>query len=392
MAFLQFSTVPTSPLLLSLFLIWAMLISPGNSLTCSTQTLSGNKLYQHCNDLSSLNSFLHWTYSSSNGTLSFAYLAPPTSSAGWVAWALNPTGTGMAGSQAFIAFKDSNGSMVVNTYNISSYASVMEEKLSVEVYEKSAEYTGGMMRIYATVGVPETAVSSGKLNYIWQVGPSVTDGRPAKHEFQQANLNAKATLDLKSGGSGTASSSGGVDERTRRKNIHGILNAVSWGILFPVGVLIARYLRTFPSADPAWFYLHASCQVSAYSIGVAGWATGLKLGSESKGIVYTGHRNLGIALFSLATIQIFALLIRPKKDHKFRVYWNVYHHGIGYAIVILGIINIFKGLSILDPAKKWKRAYIIALIVMGGLSALLEAITWVVVLRRRSGKSTKPYT
>ena len=29
-------------------------------------------------------------------------------------------------------------------------------------------------------------------------------------------------------------------------------------------MIIARYLRTFPSADPAWFYLHVSCQVSAY--------------------------------------------------------------------------------------------------------------------------------
>ena len=86
--------------------------------------------------------------------------------------------------------------------------------------------------------------------------------------------------------------------------IHGVLNAVSWGILFPLGVIIARYLRTFPSADPAWFYLHAACQVSAYAIGVAGWGTGLKLGSESQGIVYSVHRNIGIALFCLATIQV----------------------------------------------------------------------------------------
>ena len=86
--------------------------------------------------------------------------------------------------------------------------------------------------------------------------------------------------------------------------IHGILNAVSWGLLFPIGIIIARYLRTFPSADPAWFYLHVFCQVSAYAIGVAGWATGIKLGSESKGVVYKGHRNIGIALFSIATLQV----------------------------------------------------------------------------------------
>lgn len=95
-----------------------------------------------------------------------------------------------------------------------------------------------------------------------------------------------------------------------KSQIHGVLNAVSWGILFPLGVIIARYLRTFPSADPAWFYLHVSCQVSAYAIGVAGWGTGLKLGSESKGVEYSGHRNIGIAAFCLATLQVSQFLIR----------------------------------------------------------------------------------
>lgn len=79
---------------------------------------------------------------------------------------------------------------------------------------------------------------------------------------------------------------------------------MSWGILFPTGIMIARYLRTFPAADPAWFYIHGSLQVSAYAIGVAGWGTGMKLGSESKGIKYSGHRNIGIALFCLATLQV----------------------------------------------------------------------------------------
>lgn len=86
--------------------------------------------------------------------------------------------------------------------------------------------------------------------------------------------------------------------------IHGILNTVSWGVLFPLGVIIARYMRTFPSADPAWFYLHVGCQVSSYAIGVAGWGTGMKLGSQSEGIQYSAHRYIGIFLFSFATLQV----------------------------------------------------------------------------------------
>ena len=85
---------------------------------------------------------------------------------------------------------------------------------------------------------------------------------------------------------------------------HGILNAVSWGVLLPLGAIIARYLKVFKSADPAWFYLHAACQSSAYIVGVAGWGTGLKLGSESAGITYDTHRNIGITLFCLGTLQV----------------------------------------------------------------------------------------
>lgn len=85
---------------------------------------------------------------------------------------------------------------------------------------------------------------------------------------------------------------------------HGVLNAVSWGILMPVGAIVARYLRAFKSADPAWFYLHVACQISAYIVGVSAWGIGLKLGSDSKGITYRAHRNIGIALFCLATLQV----------------------------------------------------------------------------------------
>lgn len=89
--------------------------------------------------------------------------------------------------------------------------------------------------------------------------------------------------------------------------------------------------------------------------------------------------------------QIFALFLRPQKDHKFRFYWNIYHHGVGYAILSLGIVNVFKGLDILQPAQNWKRAYIIVIAVLGGIAVFLEVITWIVVLRRKSSKSTKPY-
>ncbi|KAK8717860.1 hypothetical protein V6N13_045113 [Hibiscus sabdariffa] len=383
------SSAPSPAVILLCF--WAVIISPAASLTCSSQKFSGNQVYSNCLDLPSLSSYLHFSYDSANTTLSIGFVATPSKSSGWISWAINPKDTGMAGSQSLVAYKNSStGGVQFRTYDVASYSSIVPKDLSFEVWDTSAvSRSDGSLAIFAKIKVPVNLAASGKINQVWQVGPSVgTDGTLAKHDFAAANLQAKGTLDLKSGQS-TAGSGG--NDKLKKKNIHGILNAVSWGILFPLGAIIARYVRTFESADPAWFYLHAFCQVSAYAIGVAGWATGLKLGSESSGITYSTHRNIGIALFVLATVQIFALFIRPKKDHKYRFYWNIYHHSFGYAILVLGIFNVFKGLDMLSPQHKWRTAYMIVIIALGGISLLLEAITWAVVLKRKSTKSTKPY-
>ncbi|KAG6417225.1 hypothetical protein SASPL_119378 [Salvia splendens] len=381
---------PPPSLLTALLLLLLLLIPPSQSqsATCTKQSFTNNKRYTFCNDLPSLNSFLHWDFNSAQSTLSLAFTATPPKPDGWVSWALNPTATGMAGSQALIAFKQPDGAMAVKTYNITSYAPLKESEVWFDVKDSSAETSsGGAITLFATVVLPEKGRTV--LNHVWQVGGSVAGGVPAKHEFQPANLNAKGSLDLLEGHS-SASTDG--DSKLKKRNIHGVLNVVSWGIMFPTGIVMARYLRVFPSADPAWFYLHVSCQVSAYAIGVAGWGTGLKLGSESKSITYSVHRNIGITLFVFATLQVFALLLRPKKDHKYRVYWNVYHHGVGYSVAVLGIINVFKGLAILQPDPKWKRAYIIVIAILGGITLLLEAFTWVVVLKRKkAGKSPNSY-
>ncbi|KAJ4968264.1 hypothetical protein NE237_014965 [Protea cynaroides] len=367
--------------ILGVFWVLFLQIQPSHSLTCSSQTLSSNVIYDQCNDLPQLSSYLHWTYNSSRSVLKIAFLSPVETD-GWAAWSINPQGLSMIGAQALIAY-NVNGKMTVKTFNVNSYNSITPSKIAYDVWYMWSEYSDGMMKIFATIALPSNMTT---INQIWQVGSAVSNGIPAQHALQAPNLNSMATLDLLKGAIG---STAGGDNKLRKRNIHGILNAVSWGILFPLGVIIARYLKTFRSADPAWFYLHVSCQCSAYVIGVAGWATGLKLGNESKGVEYPLHRNIGISLFCFATLQIFALFLRPKKDHKHRFYWNVYHHGIGYLIVILGIINVFKGLEILDPAQKWKKSYVGVLIGLGAIAILLEAITWTVVLKKKSAKSTK---
>ncbi|XP_057960775.1 cytochrome b561 and DOMON domain-containing protein At5g47530-like [Malania oleifera] len=354
--------------LLVLPCLFFSLFSPSSAQSCTKHCFSGNRAFSSCVDLPVLNSF-HWTYDPLLGTLRTAYRHYGLTSSRWVSWAINPNSTGMVGAQALVAYFRSDGTLKAYTSSIAGYQTQLKESnLSFGVSDLSATYSGGEITIFATLQVPEKKT---RVNQVWQEGP-VVGGAPGRHDLSGANVQSFGSLNLVTGESGTAG--GGGNSGLRRRNIHGVLNAVSWGILMPIGVLIARYLKVF--ADPAWFYLHAGCQTSAYIIGVAGFATGLKLGSETPGVTYSSHRTIGIILFCLATLQVFALFLRPNKYHKLRFYWNIYHHSVGYTVIILGIVNIFIGLGILDPEGKWWSAYIGVLVTLGITALSLEAYTW----------------
>lgn len=69
-----------------------------------------------------------------------------------------------------------------------------------------------------------------------------------------------------------------------------------------------------------------------------------------------------------------------------RKYWNVYHHTIGYATIILIIANIFQGLKLLEELESvspWKGAYLAVLVILGVVSVVAEGVTWFLWFQRR---------
>ncbi|KAK7245958.1 hypothetical protein RIF29_40812 [Crotalaria pallida] len=360
--------------------------------TCKQQTFTQNKVFSTCRDLPHLTSYLHWTYDQSTGKLDIAFRHTGiTSSDRWVSWAINPNNnlnSAMPGAQALVAIPQSNGAAPrAYTSSISDYGTTLAEgNITYPHTGLSATYQNNEVTIYASLTLTSGTTS---LVHLWQDGP-VSGSSPQIHAMGNSNQQAKETLDLVSGVSQGGGSSG--NSLRRRRNTHGVLNAVSWGILMPLGAIIARYMKVFQFADPAWFYLHVTCQTSAYIVGVAGWGTGLKLGSDSVGVEYKTHRTLGIIIFCLGTLQVFALLLRPNKDHKIRFYWNIYHYLIGYSTIIISIVNIFKGfealeVSVQDRYNDWKNAYIGIIAGLGGIALLLEAYTWIIVLNRRRSEN-----
>ncbi|KAJ6338991.1 hypothetical protein OIU76_008453 [Salix suchowensis] len=216
---------------LSLFFsLCVLLVSPTHSLTCTSQKFTGNKSYSNCTDLPNLNSYLHYTYNSTNSSLSVAFIASPAKPDGWIGWGINPNDTGMAGAQVILALKSSKGAPEVKTYNLVSYSDIREEKLSFDVWDLSAE----------------TNATS--------VGAAVNKGKPGKHEFAADNKDAKATLKLTaaqktgkttttttttttpaSGSSSTTTTDGGNNGSFRIKEMN-------VGFCFAVFVLLASFI------------------------------------------------------------------------------------------------------------------------------------------------------
>jgi hypothetical protein len=115
-----------------------------------------------------------------------------------VAWGLNPTGEGMAGTQALVALKGSGSAAPsVNTYNITGYVALGAASMPIAFpatdLAADAAGSGGKMRVY---GKLQLRAGMRAVNQVWQVGSSATGGAPDKHAFDAANLAAKSKLVL----------------------------------------------------------------------------------------------------------------------------------------------------------------------------------------------------
>lgn len=178
--------------IITLSICAALLISPSLSLTCTSQKFTNEKTFPDCMDLPQLDASLHYSYNSSNSSLSIAYVAAPAKPDGWVAWAINPTSTGMVGAQALLAFK-SNGAPAVKTYPISAYGPIREGKLSFDVWDLSAESVDNKIALFASMKLDDKV---NKVNQVWQVGPGVAGGVPLSHDMDEANTKATGVLTL----------------------------------------------------------------------------------------------------------------------------------------------------------------------------------------------------
>ncbi|KAJ6609094.1 hypothetical protein B0H10DRAFT_2165067 [Mycena sp. CBHHK59/15] len=130
---------------------------------------------------------------------------------------------------------------------------------------------------------------------------------------------------------------------------HAILCTIGFLILLPLGVLLARYARTFTQR---WFWGHAVMQfIISGPVIFAGWAMGYQLATklELTGL-HDPHQNIGIALLALYLTQLLmgTFIHYVKTPSLFRGHrppQNYLHVILGLAIIALAGYQVHYGLT-----------------------------------------------
>jgi len=93
-------------------------------------------------------------------------------------------------------------------------------------------------------------------------------------------------------------------KEARKVKAHGAVMVFGWGVLLPLGAMVARYARGF---DPAWFYIHIAFQGVGFVFIIAGMALGANVEHIIDVPILDAHKGLGVILLILAILQVIVL-------------------------------------------------------------------------------------
>ncbi|KAK4343926.1 hypothetical protein RND71_037020 [Anisodus tanguticus] len=299
---------------------------------------------------------------------------------GWLAWGLNPDPEArMVGTQALIGIKYMNGDLLWDRYNITSFTKIgcqlLPSAIDLNISNFNFSYIDCLQYyvIQATIVLP-MKYHVEKLNHVWQVGIDVAERKePKMHPRGLRNYDSTETINLRTGkGLGSR-----VHNFSRIREVHGILNIIGWGMLLPIGVIIARNFREFPLPCLGWQRYHISCQAVGYIVGSTGWAVGIWLGRASKHYSFPKHGTFGIFIFTFATLQMLFFKCKPSDRDEFRTYRNMSHHVVGYSLIVASYINIRKGINIMHlDGKYWLPAYFGIAGCVAFIFLVFEIVSW----------------
>ncbi|KAF9258845.1 hypothetical protein L218DRAFT_708508 [Marasmius fiardii PR-910] len=269
-------------------------------------------------------------------------------------------GSQMAGSPMVIFWSNTDGTITMSQRQASGQTmpTVVSSPARVASFVPGLSSASGSVRY--TFTVPSDGNTTPDIIYAYSAtnpGSSSADATIRIH-----TVEGSTQLDLVSGT--TASTTG----RTRHEKLflaHGVVSVLGTLVFFPLGALIARYLRTF---TVAWFPSHWAVQLSGEELFtedltrsvltkdamakgtvflIVGFALGIQGVTEMGGSHFSGtHQRIGITVFVLAILQcVLGWFI-----HKFKIGkpfqrppQNYVHAILGLLILALSFYQFYSG-------------------------------------------------
>lgn len=205
---------------------------------------------------------------------------------------------------------------------------------------------------------------------------------PVHHRLTLHNDKTVIYMDLSAGKEDSGAVSTVASNILSTRKTHGVLALLGWGLVLPVGAIVARYFR---HVDPLWYYFHVVLQFIGFLMVVAAVAVGRLLYGRLHANV-AAHRGIGFFALVLSILQVLAFFVRPHMGSKKRMYWNLYHHWFGRIALLLGAVNIVLGIHYANAGNEWKIGYGFLLGTILVLCLVLEALLWI----KRSRKLPLP--
>lgn len=145
--------------------------------------------------------------------------------------------------------------------------------------------------------------------------------------------------------------------------IHGFMMFVSWGVIFPTGILTARFLKHL-NGDK-WYRVHVFLQYTGLAVVVFS----IFLAAAELGGIFISsmHTKFGVAAIILVVVQPINAYFRPNNEPASmrRRIWENTHSLSGRSAIIVGVAALFSGLKHFGDRHD---------------SELAERLTWALVL------------
>ena len=261
-------------------------------------------------------------------------------------------GSGMVNSYAYVGWVDETGVGRVNTYWIDGQDALTVHPTSENLKYVRCRSENGIITLEFTRPLKPPCSRDERpecknivdpttpLKVIWAMGARWTDRRLSERNMHSVTSSRPVRVLLMRG-------SAEAEEDLRPVlAVHGFMMFLAWGILFPGGILAARYLKHVKG--DGWYKIHVYLQYSGLAIVLLALLFAV---AELRGFyVSSVHVKFGIAAIVLACVQPVNAFLRPKKPsngevNSKRLLWEYSHVIVGRSAIVVGIAALISGMK-----------------------------------------------